>query len=63
MITVLNRNNHKINELRGKYAKAIKSGQEKNISDEMNQILSENSDMHSQIKIRINDMKAKVEVA
>lgn len=33
MITVLSRNNHKINELRGKYAKAIKSGQEKTISE------------------------------
>lgn len=36
MIIALNKNNYKIQTLKGKYAKAIKSTQEKASSDEMN---------------------------
>jgi hypothetical protein len=38
----LNKNNHKIPSLKARYAKAIKSEQEKSISDEMNSLLKEN---------------------
>lgn len=63
MIIALNKNNYKIQNLKGKYAKAIKSTQEKSSSDEMNEILKQNSDMHKQIKQKINDLKERVNEA
>jgi hypothetical protein len=56
MISKLNANNHKIPNLRGKYGKAIKSTQEKDISEEMNQILVENSEAQKNIKHALNEM-------
>ena len=57
MIVTLNQNNYKIQTLKGKYAKAIKSTQEKTNSEEMNAILLQNSDLHEEIKQKINDLK------
>ena len=60
MIVALNKNNYNIQNLKGKYAKAIKSAQEKNNSDEMNEIINQNSDIHREIKKKINDLKDRV---
>lgn len=63
MIVTLNQNNYKIQTLKGKYAKAIKSTQEKTNSEEMNAILHENSTLHQEIKQKINDLKDRVDDA
>ena len=63
MIVALNKNNYNIQNLKGKYAKAIKATQEKNNSDEMNEIISQNADIHKQIKQKINDIKDRVNEA
>ena len=63
MISKLNANNHKIPNLRGKYGKAIKSTQEKDISEEMNQILVENSEAQKNIKHALNEMEKMVKIA
>lgn len=49
MIAGLNSNNKKIQTIKNTYAKAIKSAQEKQSSDEMNEILQENASYQNSI--------------
>lgn len=63
MIVALNKNNYNIQNLKGKYAKAIKAAQEKTNSDEMNDIINQNAQIHKTIKQKISDIKDRVNEA
>lgn len=63
MIMKLNGNNQKIQSLKSKYGKAIKATQESEISQEMNEILTENGDLQKRIKKNIEVLKKEVEKA
>lgn len=53
MIAGLNANNKKIQTIKNNYAKAIKSAQEKQNSDEMNTILQQNAGFQNKIKKKL----------
>lgn len=53
MIGGLNSNNKKIQTIKNTYQKAIKSAQEKQNSDEMNQILIQNGQYQKKIKDKL----------
>jgi hypothetical protein len=62
-LSALTLNNHKIQTLKAKYAKAIKSAQERSTSDEMNAILLENGDLQKNIKEKMGSLKEKITLA
>lgn len=62
-VSALNANNHKIQTLKNKYGKAIKAAHEKDLSDEMNTILSENASMQKEIKKSLSEIEKKVKEA
>ena len=53
MISAINANGKKIQNIKKNYAKAIKSAQEKQNSDEMNAILQENAMYQKKIKDKL----------
>ena len=63
MIAALSLNNKKIESIKNQYAKAIKSAQERQGSEEMNQILLENATYQQNIKNKLEDIKAAVKKA
>lgn len=60
MIAGLNSNNKKIQTIKNTYAKAIKSAQEKQSSDEMNEILQENASYQNGITEKLKEIAAEV---
>ena len=60
MIALLRNNNERIQLIKGKYAKAIKSQQEKDNSQEMQQILTKNTEYYHEIKSRLEDLDQQV---
>lgn len=58
MIAGLNSNNKKIQTIKNTYAKAIKSAQEKQSSDEMNEILQENASYQNSITEKLKEIAA-----
>lgn len=60
MIAGLNSNNKKIQTIKNTYAKAIKSAQEKQSSDEMNEILQENASYQNSITEKLKEIAAEV---
>lgn len=63
MIAGLNSNNKKIQTIKNTYAKAIKSAQEKQSSDEMNEILQENASYQNSITEKLKEIAAEVKSA
>ena len=60
MIGGLNSNNKKIQNIKILYAKAIKSAQERQNSEEMNVILMENADYQKKIKDKLMEIEKSV---
>lgn len=60
MIGGLNSNNKKIQNIKNRYAKAIKAAQESKDSDEMNEILMENADYQKKIKEKLVSIEKSV---
>lgn len=60
MIGGLNSNNKKIQSIKILYAKAIKSAQERQNSEEMNVILMENADYQKKIKDKLMEIEKSV---
>ena len=60
MIGGLNSNNKKIQTIKNTYQKAIKSAQEKQNSDEMNQILIQNGLYQKKIKDKLKQIEQEV---
>lgn len=63
MIAGLNSNNKKIQTIKNNYAKAIKAAQERQNSDEMGNILNENSDYQKRIREGLINIAAAVKEA
>jgi hypothetical protein len=60
MIAGLNSNNKRIQTLKHSYAKAIKSAQEKQNSDQMNEILQENAGYQNGITEKLKAIASEV---
>ncbi len=60
MIAALKNNNYRIQTIKGKYAKAIKSAQQHANSEEMNQILASNNNLQGKIKEKLAALEDKV---
>jgi predicted GTPase len=60
MIAGLNSNNKRIQTLKHSYAKAIKSAQEKQSSDQMNDILQENASYQNSITEKLKAIAEEV---
>lgn len=63
MIAGLNSNNKKIQTIKHSYAKAIKSAQEKQNSDEMNEILQQNASYQNGITDKLKAIADQVKTA
>jgi hypothetical protein len=63
MLAGLNSNNKRIQSIKISYAKAIKSAQEKQNSDEMNGILQENASYQNSITEKLKNIAEEVKVA
>ncbi len=60
MIAGLNANNKKIQNIKNNYAKAIKSAQERQNSDEMNAILTQNANFQQTITQKLKQIAQEV---
>lgn len=63
MIAGLNSNNKKMQAIRNSYAKAIRSAQERQSSEEMNQILQENASYQNGITEKLKAIAEEVKTA